>query len=280
MKKIAFSILLIMFVFSASAQTIWSEDFENWEVISVDYEQPTNWFTSNSFQSIFGDPANILKSTDAHSGSYAASLVITPAAFGDPFGSFMLVTIPLTEKPYYFSGWHKINPDQDTIQILSAINLWNVAGDSSDVIGGSVVELTDPLSEYTYFSYPIAYENGSIPDTARILISYTDISFSLNSSYIIDQLALQGTSSTLDLERSEIPVYPNPSQGRFNMYLPNSAGTLSITDLSGRTIQTSKQQVGQLISSIDISNQINGVYIATFIGNDGKTSRQKLIVNQ
>ena len=280
MKKIALSILLLVFVFNASAQTIWSDDFENWEVISGDYEQPTNWFTSNSFQSILGDPANILKSTDALSGSYSASLVITPAAFGDPFGSFMLVTIPLTEKPYYFSGWHKNNPDQDTIQILSAINLWNVAGDSSDVIGGSVVELTDPLSEYTYFSYPIAYENGSIPDTARILISYTDISFSLNSSYIVDQLALQGTSSTLDLESSEIPVYPNPSQGRFNMYLPNSAGTLSITDLSGRTIQTSKQQVGQRISSIDISNQINGVYIAMFIGNDGKTSRQKLIVNQ
>jgi hypothetical protein len=279
MKNIAISLMLLVNALSASAQTIWSDDFENWEVISGDYEQPSNWFTSNAFQSVFGDPANIIKSTDAHMGSYAANLIIAPAAFGDPFGSFMQITIPLTEKPFYFSGWHKNTPDQDTIQLLSAVNSWNVTGDSSDIIGGVVVELTESLSDYTYFSYPIAYENGSTPDTARILISFSDISVSLNSSYTVDQLALQGTASTLDLERSEIPVYPNPSQGRFNIYLPNTAGILTISDVSGRTIQTSKQQVGQRISSVDISNQVNGIYFATFIGNDGKVSRQKLIVS-
>ncbi len=279
MKNIAISILLLMIVFNAPAQTIWSEDFENWEVLSGEYEQPSNWFTSNALQAIFSDPPNIIKSTDAHMGSFAASLIIPPAAFGDPYGSFMQITIPLTEKPYYFSGWHKNNPDQDTVQILSAINLWNVAGDSSDIIGGSVIQLTEPLSEYTYFSYPIAFANGSIPDTARILISFADISVSLNSTYTVDQLALQGTASTLDLERSEIPVYPNPSQGRFNIYLPNSAGILQVADISGRTIQSIKQQAGQRISLVDISDQVNGIYIATFIGNDGKTSRQKLIVN-
>jgi hypothetical protein len=280
MKIITSIILFLVFTFTSQAQTIWSDDFEDWEVLTGDYEQPTNWFTSNALQSIFGDPSNIIKSTDAHSGSYAASMVIPPTAFGEPYGSFMQITIPLTEKPYYFSGWHKNNPDQDTIQILSATFLWNVTGDSSDAIGGSIVELTDPLSEYTYFSYPLTYDNGSIPDTARILISFADISVSLNSTYTVDQLALQGTASTLDLERSEIPVYPNQSQGRFNIYLPNTAGQLQVTDLSGRTIQSRKQQAGQRISSVDISDQVNGIYIATFIEIDGKVSRQKLIVNQ
>ena len=281
MKKLLLFLTLTSTSIYVHSQTLWSEGFENWSIITgSSIEDPNNWFTSNIYQSIFGDPGSVIKSDDSHSGQFAAKLMVPPSNSGDLMGGFINYTGEISGRPYFFTGWHKYNLASDTMQMVAGMMKWNGVESASSMMGACSGTVSGANSEFTYFSYQIDYLGSEIPDSIVVLFAFGDDVLSLNSTYIVDDLSLQIASSTLDLEQSIIPVYPNPSEGRFSIHLPNKAGILQVTDFSGRTIQTFKQHVGQRISSIDISDQMNGVYIATFIGNDGKTSRQKLIINQ
>ena len=279
MKKLLLFLTLTSSTLAINSQTLWSEGFENWSITTgSSMEDPNAWFTSNIYQSIFGDPGSVLKSDDSHSGQFAAKLVVPTSTSGDLMGGFIEFIGDIAGKPYFFTGWHKYNLDLDTMQMVCGMMKWNGVESTSNMMGACSGTVSGASSDFTYFSYQIDYLGSEIPDSIVVLFAFGDDVLSLNSTYIVDDLSLQIASSTLDLEQSLIPVYPNPSEGRFNIHLPSVAGALRIYDNAGRLIREFNQVAGSPINLIDISNENNGFYHAIFIDENGKTSTQKLII--
>jgi lysyl endopeptidase len=77
----------------------------------------------------------------------------------------------------------------------------------------------------------------------------------------------------------EFSIYPNPSNGIFNIQLNNSGNEvkIDIVDVTGRLIFT-ELIVGQSSFTIDLSNKADGTYFIRI--SDGVSQRSKPIVNQ
>ena len=103
MKNI-FTCLFAAFILSATAQQIPNAGFESWVAGTFFVaELPSGWTTSAVF------PA-VIKSTDAHSGSYAMKLRV--AAYGTGVGadavSYAFSVPTSTLQPLYYTYWAKI----------------------------------------------------------------------------------------------------------------------------------------------------------------------------
>ena len=76
----------------------------------------------------------------------------------------------------------------------------------------------------------------------------------------------------------DFTLYPNPSNGTFNVQL-NVANlqyyTLTVTDLTGRTIYTSPLTSNNMY--IDLVNASNGTYLITVIGKNVNLTRTLII---
>jgi hypothetical protein len=82
-----------------------------------------------------------------------------------------------------------------------------------------------------------------------------------------------GINSNLANLTSNFIVYPNPSNGLFNVQL-ESASTIEVTDVLGRVILTDNVNAGTY--QLNLGNTINGVYFVKSIVN-GKTKTVKII---
>lgn len=85
MKSIFTLLILIVSIGYIHAQTLPNGDFENWTTHNA-YEEPTDFFTSNSYSHILQQPSSVTKVTDATDGSYAAKLTTTITAQDTLFG--------------------------------------------------------------------------------------------------------------------------------------------------------------------------------------------------
>jgi hypothetical protein len=82
-----------------------------------------------------------------------------------------------------------------------------------------------------------------------------------------------GINSNLANLTSNFIVYPNPSNGLFNVQL-ESAATIEVSDVLGRVILTDNVNAGTY--ELNLGNTINGVYFVKAIVN-GKTKTVKII---
>jgi Secretion system C-terminal sorting domain len=73
-------------------------------------------------------------------------------------------------------------------------------------------------------------------------------------------------------EVSVVNVYPNPTNGIFNVSYPK-ANTIKVINALGETIITNEvNQQSSGVKSIDLTNYANGVYIISVITNEGTTN--------
>jgi hypothetical protein len=90
------------------------------------------------------------------------------------------------------------------------------------------------------------------------------------------------TCTTLNLgdhnfdNSADIKVYPNPSSSAFYVD-SNSAGTIEIFDILGKSIQTQKLQSGT--TTLDLSSTPNGLYLLKVTTDNNKSKTVKLIKN-
>jgi hypothetical protein len=73
-------------------------------------------------------------------------------------------------------------------------------------------------------------------------------------------------------EVSVVNVYPNPTNGIFNVSYPK-ANTIKVINALGETIITNEvNQQSSGVKSIDLTNYANGVYIISVVTNEGTTN--------
>ncbi len=91
------------------------------------------------------------------------------------------------------------------------------------------------------------------------------------------------TESAGDMGNSGIPtVYPNPSNGAFNIYFKENIGQKTkviITDLAGKIIAEENEPpaVSDLMIHLDLTYLIRGIYVLTVV-TDGKIFNQRLVI--
>jgi hypothetical protein len=80
------------------------------------------------------------------------------------------------------------------------------------------------------------------------------------------------TSVNTVAEVSAVMVYPNPTNGVFNVSYPK-ANTIKVINALGETIITENvNQLSSGVKSIDLTNYANGVYIISVVTNEGTTN--------
>lgn len=181
---------------TAGIDTLPNLNFERW-ISYVNYSDPSPyrvWATANKTVDL--DPATLfpttLKSTDAHSGNFAAKMFSTTELPGFNYlvtgnvttGVFspnlsqplksMIIGVPYKSKPSAFSGWFKYTPGPggiDSCEIRMTLTKWNSALGQKDTIGQALYRTTNTFDVYTEFNVSVIYRNQNQPDTIEVVFA-------------------------------------------------------------------------------------------------------------
>jgi len=254
--------------FLMAQPTIPNNGFETW----TDTITPGSWGTSNlSLGFLSFSP--VTQTTDKHSGSYAMKLKTINTSFGllpgvATCGTLNLALHTITGgvptggvKPASFSGAFKYNSvNGDTMLIIALLTRWN--GTSRDTLGRGGITVNQTVANYNVFNEPIQYQNPNlIPDTFNIIIlSSAGAAPQENSTLYVDDLSFVGTlGEKMPLAMFMQKVYPNPSDGLFNLTLGDeSIYTVKVYNMMGQKIYEKDNVVNQQL--IDIKGYPKGIY--------------------
>ncbi len=312
MKKIFTLLSLLAATGAANAQYVQNTGMESWKSYSAglpptSLERPDNWYGTDSlihaFKILLGPGTyskQIFKSTDSHSGSFAAKLV---TAEQGPFGATSAImtntsiNIDLSDSSFtmeggtpvnaridHVSAWVKYIPqglDSGAISIQAVLAGAGVDGDSIVGYGGAMF---GAKSSYTQIDMPIDYFNPTVvPDRLQIvfLSSGADSTTTGTELYVDDVIAtVFPTGVTIPLMGGNaFNCYPNPASGSINISTQNAGiYTWQAYTLSGQLV-AGKNFEGK--TTADISKLSAGMYFYTITDNAGTiVKRDKFSVQQ
>ena len=81
--------------------------------------------------------------------------------------------------------------------------------------------------------------------------------------------------------KPEVTIYPNPTNGIFNIDFKNDVNSIRVVDILGKVVYSEKiaSASADTTKRIDLSNLNNGLYIVS-VTNDNGTSNYKVILNK
>ena len=124
----------------------------------------------------------------------------------------------------------------------------------------------------TTYSYPLNTLNSETNIIFRIVF-HSDEGVN-NLGVNIDDFVINGTLSNQDFELDNVVIYPNPSNGIFNISYGNAKiSSIEVFDLTGKII-VSKKEIQE--NSIDLSNTQTGIYFVK-IATDNQTTVKRII---
>ena len=235
--KTIFTFLFVTLSFclkSYAQSTIPNSGFEAWTTFGdppTDYQDPTDWKSTNGTVAFNATPVD--KSTDSHTGTYAAEIKVTsvfgiipsviltngtvPNDFSDYEINYDHAGTPVSIKPVSVSGYYKFTFDaasHDSAYAIVILKKWNTSTLVADTVGlGSLTFV--PTSTYTHFSIPVNYSSVDMPDS--IVVAFANKatqtpSFSPTGKLLVDDISLDTVlNSVQDLSSSTtVDIYPNP----------------------------------------------------------------------
>jgi len=254
MKKnlLLFSLFISGVSFSQS-NTIDNGDFENWTTTST--TEADNWNSFNSLMVSIGAPENLIKTTDAYNGTYAAQLItdstlvgIIPGIISN--GLDLGEGVAFSGSPTNFTGAYKYtNALNDTAFIYIEFT------ENGNTVGAQYLEELGNVNTYTTFNLPITLTGQ--PDTMIIVCSSGN---QIGSTLYIDNFQLSG--GNVDIVENTIPtikIYPNPANKTINLISNTGAKKAKIISLNGKVV--SSHSLNGFKSSIDVSTLNKGVYL-------------------
>ena len=187
-------ILVLLFGTTAAlAQpNIPNASFEAWTLYAgsgsfKDYEEPNDgWSSGNGAIHVAANADPVLeKTTDAHSGSFAAKL-ITRRIFGQVAsgsmytGSFFLNLadpkssakqgIPFAARPARFLGWYKYTPvDGDSAVLRATFSRWS--GTERQQIGEAKLTIYSGVAAWTQLNLSVVWTTEETPDTVAVVFA-------------------------------------------------------------------------------------------------------------
>ncbi|MDJ0366358.1 T9SS type A sorting domain-containing protein [Hymenobacter sp. H14-R3] len=302
---------------SATAQTITNAGFETWATRGS-AEAPANWLTTDDIYAA-SDPGytyntgTVTKSTDAHTGSFAAKLTnisfqgnngasfvqegvlilgskirATPVYEGYPIGG-----VPSTTRPTQFQFFYKLTgPASDVAIATLLLTKKSATGTVPDIIGGGTLTLAPTMGGYVGVTIDIPYSSTATPDSVRMQFSSgsantpTQTKITAGSVLLLDDITLIGGALAVRADAStqaQLTVSPNPSPaGRFRLSALQQPALTSapyaVLDLTGRVVaQQPALAVPSPVRDIDLSNLATGVYLLRVDSRQGALVRQLVV---
>lgn len=270
-----FAIMFLSGMMNTYAQDIQNNGFEDWSVIQY-YEDPIGYSTTNVITFFSGSTPNVVKTSDAYSGTYAIHMetVDTPegvyagAAFiGTPGDDNFAGGIPYDERPDSLTGYVKYNVSPgDTAYVAAIFKKFGAP------IGISFGQFSGVQDGYQYFSVPVEWLVPIIsPDTLAIAL--------ISSSIFAEPLV--GSSLTVDKVEFKGPGDPFPN-GEFEDWIEfsseepdswQSSNLFSMPVSSTTVTKTTDSHSGNFAVKIESMmtsfNDTLGFITNGFIGEDG-----------
>lgn len=258
-------------------------DFEDWtQAPFTSYEEPTGgWWTTLNGLSGLGCPVTVIKTTDAHSGSYAAKLttrqwgtltipgLLLSGEFNIQNQNFLVQGQPFTQVPTSFRGWYKFSPEGgDSAAIAALLVRWNTGTQRRDTIGLAVLSVLDSVSNWTMFDLPFVFwQTGVTPDSILVaLVSSGDgqnFNGQVGSTLWIDDLELDYTTDFAPgAEPAELPR-AGIAADRIRIICPAAwiGAEFRLTSVSG--VPWMKRRISDTDGLVDLFFP-SGAYIAEF----------------
>jgi len=194
-----FTLVTISFCNSSLSQIISNGGFENWYLKEY-FEDPDTFLTSNLRVWLTSGTTNVFKTTDSHSGAFAAKLE-TVAADNEIISGFIIIGnasegginggIPFTERPDSLTGYVKYNID--TAEAAWVFCWFKKEG---ECIGSSSVNFTGIEEDYVRFAIRIEWLSPDLPDSMIFLASSSNLDNPAQPGAIlyIDDLGFTGTT--------------------------------------------------------------------------------------
>jgi len=271
---------------STAQSTIPNAGLDTWETRPLSNERPQGWLTADDILyqllyptlGIFTPNATrlVTKTSDAHGGSFAASLVpknITVPVIGTKpspaillLGDRFRVTldellsnpeaiadisrsrgVPFTGRPTQLTFWYKFaGTSTDQAQVAMVLTNGNIKTGGT-IVGSASSSATNIIlpgtTTYTQFSVPITYASTLTPDSLRLGFSVGGNQvFSTSAALTIDDVAFSTVAATANpAVAASLSVYPNPStNGLFSLASlqePSVAtAPLNVTDALGKVV--------------------------------------------
>jgi surface antigen len=180
------------------------------------------------------------------------------------------------------SGW-KIKSAMNVVDATSGATSTNfstrsVTWNGTNVAGAVVadgayrvaIQETWGHSTNTVIRY-INFTKGTAIDTQT---PAADTNFTAISLTWSPTLALENFST-----KPELVVYPNPSNGIFNLEFKNEVTSIMVIDILGKTVLEEKNEASTVSKSIDLSSFQNGVYIIR-VSNGTESSEYKVFLEK
>lgn len=291
MKKHVLFIAFICAVSALNAQSFPNGGFENW-ASQTTYEDPQYW-TSMNMMTLFGAGETAIKSTQAHSGTYALKLVTSVSDIGgdgemdtlpgililgtsDIMGGTGTTGYPFTQRPDSLVGWYKlISPDNDPFQLQFSSSKWNAGSGSQETIGLASYE-GQPSSTYIRFSVPISYTDNSLPDSIQAFIgNATNGSGVTNELYLDDLSFVYNSTAGLEEQNTAIRLYPNPVNDQLFIQSDKPIQQVLLKDLHGKQIL--ELNVSTQYYQLETGDLTPGVYFCELNFSNGLSQRLKFI---
>jgi len=117
----------------------------------------------------------------------------------------------------------------------------------------------------------------------NVTIAFINYSDWGNNTYI-DNINISGLTG-LDETKTQLDVklLPNPSNGLVNLQVQGGLGTeaeVMVFDALGRLVFSQQVQAGVVMSSLDMSELANGIYMVSVKEQSGRQGIQKLVINK
>lgn len=221
-----------------SLPSMWpNHDFEIWS--PVDIEDPDHWSTINAGFYTAGLMPAVVKSTDAHSGNFAAELV-TRDFNGTEFPGFLSLA------PFDLSDFDFLPYTPYSAQPSSLDGYYKYSGSGNDSgavyvsfkVGGFELpffQMLPPASGYTAFSVPITL--GGPPDSVAVVFFSGE---EVGSTLLLDDVQFAGGDISVEEESATgWKLYPNPVvDGQLYVEIGRDLNDarLEVFDVAGKTL--------------------------------------------
>ena len=184
-----------------------------------------------------------------------------------------LTILPITEDRYIITGtFDKINgEDRGGIAMIDSSG--NLILDEFDGLGCGAYEYVTPSGSTTY-----KYISGIVPATDGSYYiyggyhGYNDGTTNDTTQRMVSKLYGLSVGVREQTEPSALRVFPNPSNGKFTVQMPDQSGVaqLELIDLMGKVVRTWTWHRNSTDTSLDTEGAANGNYVLVLDSDRGR----------
>ena len=272
MKWIPF--LVLFFSFLNSTAQIPNAGFEDWTTVDS-IEQPLHWETNNIPGYI-----SVTKTDDALNGDYAMELTANlPTIEGNwPGTAETSLTVDNFSSQTAVSVMYKClsYPNAQTGRCQLSVDYFYQGA----YVHSANTYVEPEVTEFTEMKLWSGLEEGQAVDSIRIRLMggsiITPLGQSGNAFFIVDDIKIETTTSTVVPESPVMEVFPNPVGSTLQIKGGEMIGEVGLFDGKGTLLQFQKVNATEL--ELEVHQLLSGVYFLQLKTKEGVILHKKVVV--